>query len=63
MPGLDKERARRIKPTDYGLELGGASARRYARVLGGMAMPEIGVSAEEMADFLGVPHGVDRCLA
>ncbi|HOT06240.1 MAG: hypothetical protein A4E45_00783 [Methanosaeta sp. PtaB.Bin039] len=59
VPGLDKERARRIKPTDYGLELGEASSADADTlvVLGGMAMPKIGVSAEEMADFLrAVPH-------
>jgi hypothetical protein len=57
VPGLDKDKARRIIPTEYGLELGvQADAEAVTTdalvVLGGMAMPKIGVKPEEMKDFL-----------
>ena len=54
VPGLDKEKARRIVATEYGLELGEATDADadVVVILGGMAMPKIGVSPEEMKDFL-----------
>jgi hypothetical protein len=54
VPGLDKEKARRIVGTEYGLELGEAANADadVIVILGGMAMPKIGVSPEEMKDFL-----------
>jgi hypothetical protein len=54
VPGLKKERARQILPTDYGLELGEAavSDADVVVILGGMAMPKIGVRPEEMRDLL-----------
>ncbi|MDD1742979.1 MAG: DUF2124 domain-containing protein [Methanotrichaceae archaeon] len=54
IPGLAKDKARKIIPTDFGLELG-EEANADADVvviLGGMAMPKIGVSSEDMKDFL-----------
>jgi hypothetical protein len=54
VPGLNKEKARKIITTEYGLELGeetGADADVVV-ILGGMAMPKIGVKPEEMKDFL-----------
>jgi hypothetical protein len=54
VPGLNREKARKIISTEYGLELGdetGADAD-VAVILGGMAMPKIGVKPEEMKDFL-----------
>jgi hypothetical protein len=52
--GLNKEKARRIISTDYGLELGDlcSSDADVVVILGGMAMPKIGVKPEEMKDFL-----------
>lgn len=54
VPGLNKDKARKIVATDYGLELGdGCSANADVLViLGGMAMPKIGVDPKEMKDFL-----------
>jgi hypothetical protein len=59
VPGLDKDKARRIISTEYGLELGvsvdadaDAAATDVLVVLGGMAMPKIGVKPEEMLEFL-----------
>lgn len=54
LPGLALDKARRIVPTEYGMELGGpASADAdVVVILGGMAMPKIGVSPEEMKKFL-----------
>jgi hypothetical protein len=54
VPGLSKEKARKIISTDYGLELGEKSIPDADAVviLGGMAMPKIGVTPEEMRDFL-----------
>jgi hypothetical protein len=54
VPGLNREKARKIISTEYGLELGeetGADADVVV-ILGGMAMPKIGVKPEEMKDFL-----------
>jgi hypothetical protein len=54
LPGLDMKKARSITATEYGMELGGtASVQADAVViLGGMAMPKIGVKPEEMREFL-----------
>ena len=54
VPGLNKEKTRRIISTEYGLELGDKSSADadVVVVLGGMAMPKIGVKPEEMKDFL-----------
>jgi hypothetical protein len=59
VPGLNKDKARRIISTEYGLELGvsvdadaDAAATDVLVVLGGMAMPKIGVKPEEMLEFL-----------
>ena len=53
-PGLNKEKARKIVTTEYGLELGEKSSFEadVVVILGGMAMPKIGVKPEEMKDFL-----------
>jgi hypothetical protein len=54
VPGLNREKARKIITTEYGLELGeetGADADVVV-ILGGMAMPKIGVKPEEMKNFL-----------
>jgi hypothetical protein len=54
VPGLKAEKARFIVTTEYGLELGDPTDANadVVVVLGGMAMPKIGVSAEELKDFL-----------
>ncbi len=54
VPGLDKGKARRIVSTEYGLELGETTSADadVVVILGGMAMPKIGVKPEEMKDFL-----------
>ncbi len=54
VPGLNKEKARKIVSTEYGLELGEKSSFEadVVVILGGMAMPKIGVKPEEMKDFL-----------
>ena len=54
IPGLNKEKARKIISTEYGLELGENSSADadVVVVLGGMAMPKIGVKPGEMKDFL-----------
>lgn len=54
VPGLAKEKARKIASTEYGLELGGPADADadVVVILGGMAMPKIGVKVEEMKDFL-----------
>jgi hypothetical protein len=46
--------ARKIITTEYGLELGDKSLfdADVVVILGGMAMPKIGVKPEEMKDFL-----------
>ncbi len=54
LPGLDMNKARSITATEYGMELGGAASVQADAVviLGGMAMPKIGVKPEEMREFL-----------
>ena len=54
VPGLNREKARRIISTEYGLELGDKSSADadVVVVLGGLAMPKIGVKPVEMKDFL-----------
>lgn len=54
LPGLDMKKARSITATEYGMELGGAASVQADAVviLGGMAMPKIGVKPEEMREFL-----------
>ena len=55
MPGLQMDKARSMAATEYGMELAGATDAKadVVVILGGMAMPKIGVKAEEMKDFLG----------
>ncbi|NYT01225.1 MAG: DUF2124 domain-containing protein [Methanosarcinales archaeon] len=55
VPGLQVDKARRITPTEYGLELGEPTSADadVVVVLGGMAMPKIGCSVQEMKEFLG----------
>lgn len=54
IPSLEKEKMRKIVSTECGLELADPCSFEADTVviLGGMAMPKIGVKAEEMADFL-----------
>ncbi len=59
VPGLEKDKARRIITTEYGLELGvqadadaDTASTDVVVILGGMAMPKIGVKPEEMKSFL-----------
>jgi hypothetical protein len=54
VPGLKKDLARKIISTDFGLELGDPTSpdADVLVVLGGMAMPKIGVSIQEMKEFL-----------
>ena len=54
MPGLHMDKARSIVATEHGMELDGATDAQadVVVVLGGMAMPKIGVSPEEMKKFL-----------
>lgn len=54
LPGLDMKKARSITATEYGMELGGAASAQadVVVILGGMAMPKIGVKPEEMREFL-----------
>ncbi len=53
-PGLNEEKARKIITTEYGLELGEKSSFEadVVVILGGMAMPKIGVKPEDMKEFL-----------
>lgn len=55
VPNLDIEKAREMVATEYGMELGDATGpdADVVVILGGMAMPKIGVSIEEMAALLG----------
>ncbi|HOI68813.1 MAG: DUF2124 domain-containing protein [Methanothrix sp.] len=55
VPGLDVEKTRSLVATEHGMELGGAASpdADVVVILGGMAMPKIGVSIEEMAALLG----------
>ena len=52
--GLDKEKGRKIVSTEYGLELGDKCDidADVVVILGGMAMPKIGVAPGEMKKFL-----------
>jgi len=54
VPGLNKEKACKIIPTEYGLELGEKTEADadVVVILGGMAMPKIGVTIDQMKDFL-----------
>ncbi|NPV61368.1 MAG: DUF2124 domain-containing protein [Methanotrichaceae archaeon] len=54
VPGLKKDQARKIVSTDFGLELGDPTSpdADVLVVLGGMAMPKIGVTIQEMNEFL-----------
>jgi hypothetical protein len=55
VPGLKVEETRALVATGYGMELGKAANpdADVVVILGGMAMPKIGVSIEEMAALLG----------
>ncbi len=54
VPGLKAENARKIVTTPYGLELGDPADANsdVIVILGGMAMPKIGVKPEEMRAFI-----------
>jgi hypothetical protein len=54
MPGLQMDKTRSIVATEHGMELAGATDAQadVVVVLGGMAMPKIGVQLEEMKKFL-----------
>lgn len=54
MPGLQMDKTRSIVATEHGMELAGATDAQadVVVVLGGMAMPKIGVQPEEMKKFL-----------
>lgn len=54
IPGLNREKMRKIVSTEWGLELKDLCSFEADTVviLGGMAMPKIGVKPEEMTDFL-----------
>ena len=54
LPGLDMKKARSFTATEYGMELGGAANAQadVVVILGGMAMPKIGVKPEEMKELL-----------
>ncbi len=59
VPGLAKDKARKIISTEYGLELGvqadadaDTASTDVVVILGGMAMPKIGVKIEDMKSFL-----------
>jgi hypothetical protein len=55
MPGLKMDKVRRIRATEYGMEMTDATdvEADVVVILGGMAMPKIGVKPEEMKEFLG----------
>jgi len=55
LPSLNMEKTKRIVATEYGMELESATSAEadVVVILGGMAMPKIGVKPEEMAEFLG----------
>jgi hypothetical protein len=55
VPNLNIEKTRKMVATEYGMELGDATSpdADVVVILGGMAMPKIGVSIEEMAALLG----------
>jgi hypothetical protein len=54
LPGLNMDKTRRIIATEYGMELGSAASADadVVVILGGMAMPKIGVKPGVMVDFL-----------
>jgi hypothetical protein len=54
VPGLEEKKARRMVATEYGMELGDVANAEadVVVVLGGMAMPKIGVQSSQMKDFL-----------
>jgi len=54
VPGLRSDRARKIVSSEYGMELGEPTTADadVVVVLGGMAMPKIGVAPAEMETFL-----------
>ncbi len=54
VPGLNENKARRIVGTEFGMELGEATNADadVVVILGGMAMPKIGVQCAQMKDFL-----------
>ena len=54
MPGLQMDKTRSIVATEHGMELASATDAQadVVVVLGGMAMPKIGVQPEEMKKFL-----------
>jgi len=55
LPGLNIDKTRRIVATEYGMELESATSAEadVVVILGGMAMPKIGVKPEVMLEFLG----------
>ncbi len=55
IPGLQMDKARSMVATDYGMELAGKADAKadVVVILGGMAMPKIGVKPLEMKEFLG----------
>jgi len=55
LPGLKMDKARSIVATEYGMELAGATSAEadVVVILGGMAMPKIGVQPGVMKEFLG----------
>lgn len=54
VPGLEVEKTRKMVATEYGMELGEATSpdADVVVILGGMAMPKIGVGIDEMAHTL-----------
>ncbi len=54
VPNLEIEKTRALVATKYGMELGEATTpdADVVVILGGMAMPKIGVTIDEMAAFL-----------
>jgi hypothetical protein len=55
VPNLKLDKARALIATEYGMELGNAASpdADVVVILGGMAMPKIGVAIEEAAALLG----------
>jgi hypothetical protein len=55
VPNLNPEKTKEIISTEYGMELGDLTSADadVVVILGGMAMPKIGVSMDEMKDLLG----------
>jgi len=54
IPNLSLEKTREMIPTEYGMELGNVTSPNadVIVILGGLAMPKIGVSIEEMKELL-----------